>query len=282
MNSAMKFLKDKTANPALLRPILGLGLLLLFLAPLSLNAQFNIPKTPAKQTSVYDYIDLLPPAQESTLEQKLIRYADSTSTQIVIILISSTEGEDINYLAAQWGEAWGIGQEKEDNGIVVLVAKDDRNMSIQVGRGIEPVVTDYLAKRVIDRIITPRFKQNDYYGGLDQGADALFQILTGEFQNNLDSNRSDLPALVVLFVVIFVLIVVIIIIISIVRSRGGGGSGGRGGGFGADLMDIIILSNMGRSGSSGGSSGGGFGSSGGFGGGFGGGSFGGGGASGGW
>lgn len=282
MNSAMKFLKVKKNHSAVLGPLWGLGLLLVLLAPLTLNAQFKIPKTPAKQTSVYDYIDLLPPAQESTLEQKLIRYADSTSTQIVMILISSTKGEDINYLGAQWGEAWGIGQEKEDNGILVLVAKDDRKMTIQVGRGIEPVVTDYLAKRVVDRIITPRFKQNDYYGGLDQGADALFQILTGEFQSKLESNRSDLPAIVVLFVALFIIIVVIIIIVVLVRSRRGGGRGGRGGGFGADLMDIIILSNMGRSGSGGGSSGGGFGSSGGFGGGFGGGSFGGGGASGGW
>ena len=86
-------------------------------------AQFEIPAKPTagQQTSVYDYIGLLDGPQKSSLEQKLIRYSDSTSTQIVIAIIASTEGEDIQFLGAQWGHAWGIGQEKEDNGILVLL-----------------------------------------------------------------------------------------------------------------------------------------------------------------
>ena len=278
----MKYLKDNFSRLKRLSPISGLSLLLL-LFTFSVSAQFEIPEKPSLETSVYDYIDLLPEGQEKALEQKLIRYADSTSTQIVVAIISSTEGENINYLGAQWGEKWGIGQAEEDNGILVLVAKDDRRMTIQVGRGIEPIVTDFLATRVIERIISPRFKEGDYYGGLDQGADALFQILKGEFQEDRNFDDESLPILVLAFVIIFAIFFVIIIIV-IIR-KGGGGSGGRGGGFGADLFDIIILSNMGRSGSGGSSGGfGGFGggSGGGFGGGFGGGSFGGGGASGGW
>lgn len=283
----MKSQKVKKYHSAVLRSLWGLGLLFAFLMPLELSAQFEVPPIPKEQKAVYDYINLLTENQQLSLRRKLEGYADSTSTQIVVAIISSTEGENISYLGAQWGEAWGIGQEKEDNGILVLVAKDDRQMTIQVGSGIEPIVTDFLAYRVIDRIITPEFKKGDYYGGLDKGADALFQILTGEFKETRDFSKSKaVPIIVVALVVAFVLFFVILIIVIIRKGGGGGNRGGRKGGFGADLMDIIILSNMGRSGGGGSSSGGGFGGfgsgGGGFGGGFGGGGFGGGGASGGW
>ena len=84
-------------------------------------AQFDIPEKPTFQTSVYDYIDLLSNTEKINLEQKLIRYSDTTSTQIVVAIISSTEGENINYLGANWGEKWRIGQEKEDNGILIII-----------------------------------------------------------------------------------------------------------------------------------------------------------------
>lgn len=246
-------------------------------------AQFEIPKTPSEQTSVYDYINLLPAGQEKALEQKLIRYADSTSTQIVLAIISSTEGENINYLGAKWGEKWGIGQKKEDNGVLILLAKDDRQIAISTGKGIEFGLTDAMSKRIIDNVIIPRFKENNYYGGLNNGADAIFQVLNGEFKEDRDfsSNSFNLDSLLP-----FIIFFVILIILSRRNRRGRGG--GRNGGSrtdGLDLWDIIILSNMGRSSGSGGfGSGGGFGGSsgGGFSGGFGGGGFGGGGASGGW
>ena len=82
-------------------------------------SQFDIPDIPKEQTSVYDYVNLLSADQKSNLEQKLIRYSDTTSTQIVIAVINSTNGENINYLGAKWGQEWGIGQEKEDNGIFI-------------------------------------------------------------------------------------------------------------------------------------------------------------------
>lgn len=283
----MKSQKVKKYHSAVLRSLWGLGLLFAFLMPLQLSAQYDIPDAPpasSPEQIVYDEIKLLSGTEIAQLRNKLRGYADSTSTQITMAIISSTKGENISYLGAQWGEKWGIGQAEEDNGILVLVAKDDRQMTIQVGQGIEPIVTDFLAYRVIDRVITPEFKKGDYYGGLDKGADALFQILTGEFEETRDlSNAKALPLIVVAFVVAIVLFFVILILVIIRRGGGGGKRGGRKGGFGADLMDIIILSNMGRSGGGSSSSGGGFGSgSGGFGGGFGGGSFGGGGASGGW
>ncbi|GMN11190.1 TPM domain-containing protein [Croceitalea sp. MTPC9] len=243
--------------------------------------QFTIPEKPKEQTSVYDYINLLTPSQKANLEQKLIRYADSTSSQIVIAIISSTDGENINFLGAQWGQKWGIGQASKDNGVLILLAKDDRRIAINTGYGLEGLLTDAMSKRIIESVIIPEFKAGNYYGGLDKGADAIFQVLTGEFKEERTfGNDQGFPFESLLPFIIF--LVIFFILISR-KGRGGKGNnrGGRRGGIGGDLLDIIILSNMGRGGYRGGSSGGGFGS-GGFGGGFGGGGFGGGGASGGW
>ena len=252
-------------------------------------SQFNIPDKPKKltdQTSVYQYTSLLSESEKSTLEQKLIKYSDTTSTQIVVIIISSTQGENINYLGAQWGQKWGIGQEKEDNGVLILLAKDDRKIAINTGYGVEHLLTDAMSRRIIERDIIPYFKQNDYYGGLNRGVDAIFEVMTGEYKGTRQDHTPDeFPAgFIILLFIIF-----IIIIISISNKNHGGGGNGPGNNSGGDfsIWDAIILSNMGRGGmggggrSSGGFGGGGFGG-GGFGGGFGGGGFGGGGASGGW
>lgn len=252
-------------------------------------SQFKIPDKPkniSEQTSVYDYYHLLSATEKNNLEQKLIRYSDTTSTQIVVAIISSTQGENINYLGAQWGHKWGIGQAKEDNGVLILLAREDRRIAINTGYGVEHLLTDAMSRRIIENDIIPYFRQDDYYGGLNSGADAIFEVLTGEYQGTRQADSDDI---VPIGVFLFMLIIFIILIIAISKgSRGGGGPKGRSSGDGFSILDAIILSNMGRGsyggGTSGGfgrSSGGGFGG-GGFGGGFGGGGFGGGGASGGW
>lgn len=261
---------------------------------LSVAAQYEIPPIPEFQTSVYDEIGLLTPSQKNALEQKLIRYSDTTSTQIVIATISSTKGEYINYLGAQWAEKWGIGQADKDNGIFILLAKDDRKIGINTGKGVEHLLTDALSKRIIDRDIIPYFKRNDYYGGLDSATDAIFEVMNGEYQGTRQSGEVRFPFEI--FIFLFIIFIIFIIVIS--KNRGGGGRGGNRGNRNGDdartILEAIILSNMGRgsyskgsSSSGGGIFGGGFGGGsssggGGFGGGFGGGSFGGGGASGGW
>lgn len=251
------------------------------------HAQFEIPKKPDFQTSVYDYAKLLSDSQKSSLEQKLIKYSDTTSTQIVIAIINTTKGENIGLLTPRWGHEWGVGQEKEDNGVFVLLAKDDRKIWISPGYGVEHKLTAGITGELIRNVIIPEFKRNDYYGGLDKGADAIFQVLNGEYQGSRKTN-SEFP-IELIFILIFIFI---IILISISKNRrgGGGNRGNKSGGI--DILEAIILSNMGRGnyrrGSSGGfgnSSGGGWssgGSSGGFGGGFGGGGFSGGGAGGSW
>jgi len=253
-------------------------------SPFVVLAQYDIPDKPEFQTSVYDdEIKLLSASEKSSLEQKLIRYSDTTSTQIVIAVISSTNGEYINYLGAQWAEKWGIGDADKDNGIFIILAKDDRKIGISSGKGVEHLLTDAMSKRIIERDIIPYFKRNDYYGGLNRASDAIFEVLKGEYQGTRESNSSEFPFEV--FIFLFFIFIIFIIVLS--KSRGGGKGGNRGNRSGnRSILEAIILSNMGRGSYSGGSSSGGFGGSsssgGGFGGGFGGGSFGGGGASGGW
>jgi uncharacterized protein len=241
-------------------------------------AQFTIPKVPVKQTSLYDYADVLQPEEERALEEKLIRYSDSTSTQIVVITIENLKGENIGLLAPRWGQEWGIGgSEEQDNGVVILLARDDRKIHISPGYGVEDRLTAGITGELVRNVILPEFKSGSYYQGLNKGADAIFDVLKGKYKGERKGNKgSGLPIILVLF---FVMILIIIISKGSKNNR----NGGTGKFSGPSLTDIIILSSLGRGGFGGGSSsGGGFGGGGDFGGGFGGGGFSGGGAGGSW
>ncbi|WP_417886472.1 TPM domain-containing protein [Zunongwangia sp.] len=246
-------------------------------------AQRDIPAKPDKQTPVYDEANVLSDAQEQRLTQKLVRYADTTSTQIVIATITSLEGEYIGTYSAKWAHKWGIGQSKKDNGLFILLSKDDHKIWITTGYGLEEYLTDAKTKLIIENIILPEFRKNDFYSGLDKGTTAVMQVLAGTFKGTPKARESSGNSAkpIALFIIVF-----IIIIISLIgKNKGGGKGGGRRGR--STLMDAIILSSLGRGsfgggGFGGGSSGGGFGGGGFGGGGFGGGGFGGGGAGGSW
>ncbi|OCB76921.1 methanol dehydrogenase [Flavobacterium piscis] len=256
----------------------------LFIAFFTTNcifAQFTIPEKPTLQTSVYDYANVLSASEKTQLEEKLIRYSDSTTTQIVVITIESLKNENINQLATNWGQKWGIGgTAKDDNGVVILVAKAERRIAINPGYGLEDRLTAAIGGQIIDYIIVPEFKAGSYYRGLDKGADALFDVFKGKYKGERKQNKAkgnDFPILP------FIVIVVIVLIL-LARNKGGGGNSGNNSGGGPSLMDVILLSSLGRSGGGGfgGFGGGSSGGGGGFGGGFGGGGFSGGGSSGGW
>lgn len=243
-------------------------------------AQFNIPEKPAntkEQTSVYDYANLLPANEKQLLEQKLIKYADTTSTQIVIAIIPSLNGDYEGTLAPKWAHKWGIGQADKDNGVFILLAQKERKIWIAPGYGLEHLLTAGVNGEIIRNYIIPEFKKGDYYAGLDIGTTKLMELFSGTYQENRQVSDESGGGFIVFFIVI-----IIIIILIIASKTGGKGNNGRSNG--PDLSDIIILSRMGRGGN-GGFFGGGFGggsSGGGFGGGFGGGGFSGGGAGGSW
>ena len=171
----------------------------------NISAQYEIPEIPEFQTSVYDYIGMLSSNEKTSLENKLVKYSDTTSTQIVVSIIPTTKGENIMYLATEWAHKWGVGGSKEkDNGIFILLAKDDRKIAIATGYGVEHLLTDAMSKRIIERDIIPYFKQNNYSGGLNRGADAIFEVMTGEYKGSRQSDTSEFPIVfVILLFVIF-------------------------------------------------------------------------------
>jgi len=244
-------------------------------------AQFTIPEKPKEvslQTSVYDYANVLSATEKAQLEEKLINYSDSTSTQIVVITIESLKGEDIGILTPKWGQKWGIGgTAKQDNGVLILLAKAERKIWISPGYGLEDRLTAGIGGEITRNIIIPEFKAGSYYKGLDKGADALFDVFKGKYKGERKQNKGkkDIP-------VIPIIIIVVIILVLISRNKKGGGNSGNSSGGGPSLLDVIILSSLaGRGGGFGGGGGSG-GGGGGFGGGFGGGGFSGGGSGGSW
>jgi uncharacterized protein len=270
--------KPETKLPNLKAKLFLCFLTLLFMYSGVLSAQFTIPEKPSFQTSVYDYANVLSAEEKTQLEEKLIRYSDSTSTQIVVITIESLKGEDIGILTPRWGQEWGIGGSKEnDNGVILLLAKAERKIWISPGYGLEDKLTAGIGGEITRNIIIPEFKAGSYYRGLDKGADALFDVFKGKYKGERKSKGKNFPILPI------IIIVVIVLVLASKNKKGGGNSGNSGGG--PSLMDVILLSSLGRGGGFGGGSGGfGGGSSGGggFGGGFGGGGFSGGGSGGSW
>lgn len=249
--------------------------LLIFIGNTS-YAQFNIPPKPSFQTSVYDYAKVLTDSEKSSLEEKLVRYSDSTTTQILVVTVETINGEDIGLLAPKWGHEWGVGQAKEDNGVFILLAEKERKIWIAPGYGVEDKLTAGITGELVRNIIIPEFKAGSYYQGLDKGADAIFDVLKGKYKGSRkgDKEGGSFPFGVIIFVVILIIFIAS-------RNRNNKNGGNKGGGI--DLADIIILSSLGRGFGGGSSGGGGFGGGGGgFGGGFGGGGFSGGGAGGSW
>jgi uncharacterized protein len=238
----------------------------------------ELPEKPNPPRLVNDYVGgLLSESQIAALENKLVAYHDSTSTQIVVVIINSTQPYEIADYAYQLGRKWGVGQEGKDNGIVLLWAPGDRKVTIQTGYGMEGVLPDIYAKRIISNIITPNFREVRYYQGLDEATTAIIKYAEGEYKAEPQSEEGIPMGLIVL--VLFLVILVVFISSKNGGNRGGGGKG---------MMDnsgwpYTTYTGWGRqSGSWGGGFGGGWsgGSRGGGFGGFGGGSFGGGGASG--
>jgi uncharacterized protein len=267
-----------------LNSLLFLKLLVCFFITQIGFAQFTIPEKPAFQTSIYDYAKVLSASEKAQLEEKLVQYADSTTTQIVIITIESLKGEDIGILTPKWGQEWGIGgTEKDDNGVLILLAKAERKIWISPGYGLEDRLTAGIGGEITRNIIIPEFKAGSYYRGLDKGTDALFEVFSGKYkgERQKENKEKGFP-----FLPLIIIIVIILILVSKNKGGGSGGNSGNSGGRGIGLLDVILLSSLGSGrggGFGGGSSGGGFGGGGGgFGGGFGGGGFSGGGSGGGW
>ncbi len=230
---------------------------------------------PTTRVYVNDYTGTLTEDQRQSIDTKLRIFDDSTSTQVVVVVINSLEGNDVADFNVQLGRAWGIGGKEFNNGVVLLIAKKDRKLNIATGYGVEGALPDITCKQIIDDIIVPNFKGDDYYRGIEEGTDAIIQAVKGEYKAPEGYHKGRSTGGSVLRTVF--IIIVILIFLAVSGRGGGGGSFMSRRGYTAWTIGNI-LSNMGRSGGGGGGGWSGGGSSGGFGGG----SFGGGGASGSW
>lgn len=222
------------------------------------------PTFPALSGRVVDEANLMSRKQAHQLTQQLAAFEKRSGIQLVVVSIDTLAGDTIEEYGYQLGRHWGIGQKGKDNGVLLLIAQDERKVRIEVGYGLEGALPDAIAANIIQTRILPAFKRGDMVAGVVAGSQAIMQALAGEYKpvDNASKEKLGGPWL-------FILMVIVMIVLH--NLRGGGSGGGRGGrrraaylagGFGA------------------GRSGGGFGGGGGFSGG--GGSFGGGGASGGW
>ena len=159
------------------KSILALIFVLFFFPCLS--QALEIPKL---QGYVNDYAGMISSATAARIEGELKSFEQTDSTQVVILTVPSLEGETIDRFGIQVAEAWKIGQKNKDNGIIVVVAKQERKIRIEVGRGLEGRLTDLLAGRIVDLVITPRFKRGDFDGGFVAGITALIDATRGEFK----------------------------------------------------------------------------------------------------
>jgi len=128
---------------------------------------------PEYQGFVNDYAGLLSPAVKAKLEAQLTQLEKDTTAEVAVITIKSLEGDSIEDYASRLFEKWGIGKKGVDNGVLFLVALDDHMMRIEVGYGLEPIITDGRAGRIRDNDVIPRFKNNDYEGGITAGVNSI-------------------------------------------------------------------------------------------------------------
>ena len=262
----------KTTNRQKYTLLLGLLFVLLAFGS-TLKAQ--LPSPPVPPRLVNDYTGTLTASQIDALERKLVAYDDSTSTQILVMLVDDLQGYSVEQYATEIGHSWGVGQKDKGNGAVILVkprkGSERGQVNISPGYGMEQYVTDATAKRIIEKEMIPAFKENDYYTGIDNAVNVIMDLCSGKFTQDEYTNGGDgIP--------IGLILIFMIALFLIFRSSNGNQNYSGGG---TRTIWIPMGGGFGGGGFGGGSFGGGGFSGGGFGG-FGGGGFGGGGASGSW
>ncbi len=177
----------------------------------------GIPNAPSPPRLINDFAEILSVPNKQSLEDKLLAFNDSTSTQISIVTVTTIGDYSIEDYAVRLGRKWQIGQKGKNNGILILVAKDDRKIDIEIGYGLESYVTDYDSKHIIDELILPAFKQSNYYKGLDDATNRLIAQLQGTYTAD---KRNDNNKWTILTIIIIVLL--ILIILSFFTSKTGG------------------------------------------------------------
>jgi uncharacterized protein len=150
-------------------------------------------ETPRLNARINDTAKLFAPEQAQALEAKLEAHEKKTTNQIVVLTLPSLEGEALEDFSVRVGREWGLGQEKRNNGVLILVAAKERAIRIEVGFGLEGALTDAESSSIIRNVIVPAFQRGDFYGGIDQAIDAIQTAIVGEFKAD-DRPKNERPA----------------------------------------------------------------------------------------
>ncbi|MCK9203256.1 MAG: TPM domain-containing protein [Bacteroidales bacterium] len=186
---------------------------LIFLFSSSFLYSQDIPARPEPPKLVNDLAGILSVEEVQQLESKLVAFNDSTSTQLVVVIVKSLNGYDKNEFAYRIGESWGVGQKGKNNGAVILVkpksANENGEVSIQTGYGVEGAIPDALAIRIVDNEMIPRFKEGNYYQGIDAATSTMISLLKGEFTADQYKKRTkDKSNPVALIIPLIILVIV--------------------------------------------------------------------------
>lgn len=184
-------LRRASASPPLSGAAMQVGgIALLALLLITLTVLPGSARTiPAFKGYVNDYADMISRPVEAKLDQTLKSFEHSDSTQVAVLTVDSLEGDPLEDFSIRVAEKWGVGQKGKDNGVLLLVAKKERKVRLEVGYGLEGVLTDLLAGRIIDDVITPRFKSGQFDQGFEAGVEAVIQATRGEFKADQRSSR---------------------------------------------------------------------------------------------
>lgn len=199
---------------------------------------------PALTGRVVDEAHILSPAQKSDLEAKLSALETKTTDQFVVVTLNSLQGTDIADYGVQLGRTWGIGQKGKNNGLLLIVAPNERAVRFEVGYGLEGDLTDAVTHLIIQNAILPRFRAGDMAGGIERGVDDAIQVLSGDaesFKARAAQRPADTDWISIIHAIIIVFIIFMILSSFFRRPRWwfgpwggwGGGSGGSGGSWGS-------------------------------------------------
>jgi uncharacterized protein len=163
---------------------------LLLLVAAAAFAQDAVP-VPPLSSPVTDLTQTLTPEQRTALESRLRAYETQKGTQIAVLIVPTTQPESIEQYAIRVADQWKIGRQRVDDGVILLVAKNDRAVRIEVGTGLEGAVPDVLASRIISQVIVPRFRDGDFAGGIDEAVTRIIALLEGEALPEPERRSSD-------------------------------------------------------------------------------------------
>ncbi len=190
-------------------------LFLIFMSGWESTEAQNFPASPTGH--VNDYADILNSSQQRQLESKLRAYRDTTSNVIAIAILENLQGVTREEAANTIFNSWRMWEGERQNGVLILLAMEERQMQIEVGYGLEGAVTDLMAGRVVDQILRPNFQRGDFYTGLDEASTAIMRLASREY-DAVQQQSGDDPSAIAFFIILIILFTVIYVMI-----KAGGG-----------------------------------------------------------